>query len=357
MPAQPLRLEAADPAPFPDPATILVGIPALNEERHIAACLRSLVEGAPAMRSVRIVVADGGSTDATRAILDSLRPGLPNLVVIDNPDRLQSAAMNRIVATCATPEHRILVRCDAHACYPRGYVLDVAASLFSRDAAAVAATMDATGATPFQRAAAWIVDTPLGSGGAPHRGGRSSAWVDHGHHAGIRLDWFRRLGGYDPGFSHNEDAEFDRRLTRAGGRIWLDAGLRLDYPMRDSLPALARQYWCYGRGRAAHRPQAPPAPAPAPAPAGREPARARRLPRPRPGPAAGDALALGLPRAPRRSEPRHRAPPPHRVRPLGRPRPRRNAPRLARRLPPRARRRTDRYQATSCAFASNSARV
>jgi succinoglycan biosynthesis protein ExoA len=218
---------APAPAPFPDPAAILVGIPVLDEEDHIAACLRSLVEGAPAMRAVRIVVADGGSRDRTRAIVESLKLGLPNLVLIDNPDRLQSAAMNRIVATCAEARHRVLVRCDAHAVYPRGYVLDAAASLLGRDAAAVAAVMDATGANGFARAAAWIVDTPLGSGGAAHRGGRRSAWVDHGHHAAISLDWFRRVGGYDPGFSHNEDAELDHRLGRAGGRVWLDAELRL----------------------------------------------------------------------------------------------------------------------------------
>jgi succinoglycan biosynthesis protein ExoA len=95
-----------------------------------------------------------------------------------------------------------------------------------------------------------VVDTPLGSGGAPHRGGRRSGYVDHGHHAGFRLDWFRRIGGYDPGFSHNEDAELDHRLALAGGRIWLDAGIRVAYVVRDSLAALARQYWRYGRGRA-----------------------------------------------------------------------------------------------------------
>ena len=199
---------------------------------------------------MRVVVADGGSRDATRAVVAGLASEFPNLELIDNPGRLQSAALNRIVETCARPEHRVLVRCDAHAVYPPGYVLRVAASLAAREAAALAVPMDAVGAGRFQRAAAWVVDTPLGSGGAPHRGGRRSGWVDHGHHAGIRLDWFRRVGGYDPGFSHNEDAELDHRLTLAGGRIWLDARIRVAYPMRATPAALARQYWRYGRGRA-----------------------------------------------------------------------------------------------------------
>jgi succinoglycan biosynthesis protein ExoA len=238
------------PCPAIAPHEILVGVPALDEERHIAGCLRSLMAGAPAMRAVRVVVADGGSSDGTRGIVRALQEQFPNLSLVDNPDRVQAAALNRIVADCALPEHRVLVRCDAHAIYPPGYVLAVAASLAARDAAALATAMDAVGRGCVQKAAAWVVDTPLGSGGAPHRGGRRSGYVDHGHHAGFRLDWFQRVGGYDPGFRHNEDAELDHRLAQAGGRIWLDAGIRVAYVARDSLAALALQYWRYGRGRA-----------------------------------------------------------------------------------------------------------
>ena len=110
--------------------------------------------------------------------------------------------------------------------------------------------MDSTGQTAFARAAAWVVDTPLGSGGSAHRGGRMSGPVDHGHHAGMDLGWFRQIGGYDPGFSHNEDAEYDHRLRLAGGAIWMQSDIRLDYVMRPTFSALARQYWNYGRGRA-----------------------------------------------------------------------------------------------------------
>jgi succinoglycan biosynthesis protein ExoA len=44
-------------------------------------------------------------------------------------------------------------------------------------------------------------------------------FVEHGRHALIRLDAFRAVGGYDATQSHNEDAEFDYRLTGNGGRI------------------------------------------------------------------------------------------------------------------------------------------
>ena len=153
-------ISAEAPVPPPDlavdPTEVLVGVPALDEERHIASCLRSLMTGSPEMRNVRIVVADGGSRDATRTIVAGLAAEFPNIELVDNPGRVQSAALNRIVETCAVPAHRVLVRCDAHAVYPPGYVLRVAASLEARGAAALAVSMDAVGAGCFQRAAARI---------------------------------------------------------------------------------------------------------------------------------------------------------------------------------------------------------
>ena len=226
---------------------ILVVVPTLNEALHIVDCLESVLREVP---GVCVIVADGGSTDQTVALARSLTDRFPNIRVIDNPDRLQSAGINRAVAVGAAASHRILIRCDAHAVYPAGFVMDVAAVLERNSVASVVVPMDSIGKTGFARAAAWIVDTPFGSGGSAHRGGRKSGVVDHGHHAAMDLVWFRQIGGYDPTFSHNEDAEYDHRLRLAGGDIWMQSDIRLTYVMRPSFRTLAKQYLNYGRGRA-----------------------------------------------------------------------------------------------------------
>jgi succinoglycan biosynthesis protein ExoA len=242
---------AVNPAPMAgvSGADVLVAIPVLNEADHIETCVRSLMAGDGRLRSAEFVVVDGGSADATRRIVEDLRDEFPNLRLLHNPKRLQSAAVNLAARECGSGR-RILVRCDAHSIYPANYVMDVADSLARRDAVSVVVPMDAVGKSCFQRANAWIVDTPLGSGGSAHRGGRRSMFVDHGHHAGFDLKAFQAVGGYDETFSHNEDAELDARLRKAGGRIFLDAGIRLSYLPRADVASVARQYFNYGKGRA-----------------------------------------------------------------------------------------------------------
>ncbi|MEM6650818.1 MAG: glycosyltransferase family 2 protein, partial [Pseudomonadota bacterium] len=88
--------------------------------------------------------------------------------------------------------------------------------------------------------------------GAPHRGGTQSGFVDHGHHAGFWRDTFLSLGGYNENMIANEDAEYDTRLRAQGGRIWLEADLRMGYYPRETVMTLWRQYFAYGRGRAEH---------------------------------------------------------------------------------------------------------
>ncbi|MCA8899828.1 MAG: glycosyltransferase family 2 protein [Hyphomonas sp.] len=239
-----------DAATALEPESVLAVIPALREKDYIEACVRSLMAGEDALRRVCLVVADGGSTDGTVEIVKRLAAEFPNLKLLHNPKRLQSAAMNLAVEQFAGPDTRYVVRCDAHSIYPEGFILRVARSLQHTKAASVVIPMDATGQTCFEKANAWIVDTPLGSGGSAHRGGRKSHYVDHGHHAGFDIDVYRKIGGYDETFSHNEDAEYDERVAQQGGRIYLDADIRIAYVPRGTVRALANQYFNYGKGRA-----------------------------------------------------------------------------------------------------------
>lgn len=227
---------------------VCIVVPVLNEAAVIERVLAELLAGLPCDRPCEIVVADGGSTDGTVQKVATLASHTPQLRSLANPARLQAAAVNRAARQVAD-KAEFLIRADAHATYPPHFVANLVSALERTGADAVVVPMDSAGRGCVARAIAWISDTRIGSGGSAHRGGRRSGFVDHGHHAGWRLESFLKAGGYDESFSHNEDAEFDCRLRRTGGRVWLDANIRLQYHVRPSLRALWRQYRNYGRGR------------------------------------------------------------------------------------------------------------
>jgi succinoglycan biosynthesis protein ExoA len=228
--------------------TVLVVIPTLNEVRTIEAVLGSLRNDPSLAVDVVTVIVDGGSTDGTVDLVKRLAADDPGLQLINNPRRIQSAAVNLAVQRHGANAD-VLVRCDAHARYPAGYVQRLLDTLDRTGADSVVVPMDSRGTTCFQKAVAWVSNTWAGTGGSAHRGGRRSGFVDHGHHAAFRMDAFRRAGGYDESFTHNEDAELDCRQRSLGGKIYLDADIRLGYEPRATVGSLARQYFAYGRGR------------------------------------------------------------------------------------------------------------
>lgn len=233
------------PMPY---AHVLVVIPTLNEARHIESVLRDLHRDLPPATRTQFVVCDGGSTDDTLAIVQRLQSELPHLHWLHNPKRRQAAAVNLAVERFG--EHAdLLVRCDAHAGYPAGFVARLAATMDRTQADAVVVPMDSVGEHGLQRVVGWVSNSWIGTGGSAHRGGRRSGFVDHGHHAAFRMASFRRTGGYDESFTHNEDAELDCRQRALGLRIYLDADIRIVYRPRANLAALWRQYVAYGRGR------------------------------------------------------------------------------------------------------------
>jgi len=110
--------------------------------------------------------------------------------------------------------------------------------------------METVGFGIFQKATAFAQNSKLGNGGSKHREGAKGHWTDHGHHALMRVNAFDTVGGYDETFSHNEDAELDYRLKKAGFGIWMTDKTRMIYYPRSSVKTLFRQYLGYGRGRA-----------------------------------------------------------------------------------------------------------
>ncbi|CCE10426.1 succinoglycan biosynthesis protein ExoA [Bradyrhizobium sp. STM 3843] len=243
----------------PEPSVTII-VPTLNEENYIRQAISSLIPEDEGL-DYELIVLDGGSTDHTALIVEELARLNPRIRLEMNPARYQSAAVNR-GAILARPDSEFIIRADSHAEYPPGFVAGLVRELKARDAASVVVPMRTRGNNFLQRGIAAAQNSRLGNGGASHRVGNRSCYVDHGHHAAFARRTFLAIGGYDESFTHNEDAELDVRLRKSGAQIWLCAELAISYFPRSSLGALARQYFNHGSGRARtmlkhrHRPKA-----------------------------------------------------------------------------------------------------
>ena len=220
--------------------SVSVLIPARNAEATIGAAIDSVLSQ-DYKGSVEVIVADGSDTPATS---DLVRRRYPMVTLVPNPEQTAGFGL-RAAHEAATGE--IIVRCDAHAVFPPGYVRRAVSTLRRTGAANVGGRQRPVGTTFFECAVAMAMTTPLGAGGARYRLGGAEGPVDTVFLGAFRRDALEAVGGVDPAFVRNQDYELNWRLRARGETVWFDPGLVVAYRPRGTLRGLAWQYFNYGR--------------------------------------------------------------------------------------------------------------
>lgn len=226
---------------------VTIAVPCLDEEAHIERFLRGVIEQDYPADRLEIVVADGGSTDGTRARVQRLAAEFPRISLIDNPGRLQAAGMNEVIKRSRGD---VIVRMDVHAEYARDYVSKSVEVLERTGADNVGGAARTQSTSPFQRAVCAALESPLGVGGSKYRSWDNEGFVETVFNGAFRREVFERVGLYDPAAITNEDAELNQRIHQFGGRVYLSREIVVYYFPRDQPRRLAVQYFKYGRGRA-----------------------------------------------------------------------------------------------------------
>jgi GT2 family glycosyltransferase len=83
-------------------------------------------------------------------------------------------------------------------------------------------------------------------GDALYRHAKHAAEVDTVPFGSFRRALIEQIGFFDESLLANEDYEFNARVRKSGGKIWLDPSIRSVYFARSTLLELIRQYWRYG---------------------------------------------------------------------------------------------------------------
>ncbi len=238
---------------------VSVVIPTLNEDTNIASTLNRLLETRYPLDLVEFLVVDGGSTDKTRVIAETMAVRLAQekgalVRVIDNPRRLQSAAMN-LAAEVAHARSEWLIRCDCHAEYPADFVSAVMRVISGRPGDDYAGIVYAVRyrldrSRCFRNATGWAFCSKLGGGNSAYRTGTPTGQIDHGWHGAFNRRILQAIGGYDTEMVANEDVDLSWRLRDSGYKLWIAGDIHVGYITRDTVRALWKQFSRYGRGRA-----------------------------------------------------------------------------------------------------------
>jgi succinoglycan biosynthesis protein ExoA len=218
-------------------------IPCRNEKSHIGATISSILAQERCADGFEIIIADGGSDDGTREILDRISKINPVIRIIDNPERIVSTGLN---AAIRAAQGDIIVRMDAHTEFSPDYVKQCVQVLQATGSDNVGGPWFAVGRTFLQKAIALAFQSPFSAGGAGSHRVDYEGPVDTVYLGCWRKATLMQLGLFDEELVRNQDDELNLRIIRAGGTVWQSPSIRSWYYPRASIVALYKQYMQYG---------------------------------------------------------------------------------------------------------------
>ncbi|WP_428235439.1 glycosyltransferase family 2 protein [Gracilimonas sp.] len=226
--------------------SVTVGIPVLNEEEHIERVVNGFLD-TEYPNLAEILVADGGSTDNTRQIVEELSSKDERVKLIDNPEKFQSFALNRMIEKA---KGEVFLRADGHCLYQEDYLKKNIDVFLETGAKNVGGAQRYVANNVVQAGTALAVKSFLGNGGAKYMDETYEGFADTVFLGCFWTKDLREIGGFNTKNITNQDSELNLRLIENFGKsVYVSPEIKSWYYPRDSFLKLFKQYFRYGRGR------------------------------------------------------------------------------------------------------------
>lgn len=224
--------------------SVSIVIPTYNEAENIESVVCKFLDSKYS-NLLEVLIIDGLSTDGTQDKVNDLARVYPQVRLIDNSRRIQSAALNIGLEACRGD---IYLRADAHCNYDKDYIEQCVIALQKSKAVNVGGAQRFIAVNTFQAGVALASRSLLGSGGAKYRDPNYNGYAET---VFLGCFWRRELedvGGYE--VTRKEDSELNFRLLKRKGdhSIYISSGIKVWYFPRPNWLSLWRQYVKYGRG-------------------------------------------------------------------------------------------------------------
>ena len=227
--------------------SVSIIIPCYNEQTTICNLLEAIYAQTFPRKDLELIIADGMSTDGTRAEIAAFVHSHSDLYVsvVDNTKRYIPAGLNRALKET---HGDIILRLDAHSEPYPNYIERCVADLEAGLGENVGGVWEIRPPTK-----SWVAESiayaaahPLAVGNALYRHTHKSAEVDTVPFGAFKRELLSLVGFFDETLLTNEDYEFNARIRKSGGKVWLDPSIRSIYISRATLPGLGKQYFRYG---------------------------------------------------------------------------------------------------------------
>ena len=227
--------------------TVSIIIPCLNEVNNIRSLLDALRVQTYPSNLMEIVIADAFSTDGTREEIGKFQSQHSELKckIVDNPKKIIPSGLNVAIRNS---RGEIIIRLDAHSAPNSYYIERSVQDLLDGKGDNVGGVWQIRpgNETWIARSIAVAASHPVGVGDAMYRHSDKAASVDTVPFGAFRRELVGKVGEFDETLLTNEDYEFNTRIRKQGGVVWLDPEIRSNYKARADLSSLSKQYYRYG---------------------------------------------------------------------------------------------------------------
>jgi glycosyltransferase involved in cell wall biosynthesis len=221
-------------------------IPTFNEEKYISGILDDILHQDYRIESLEVLVVDGMSNDRTQEIIRGYGDRYPFIRLELNERQFVPFALNLGIQKS---KGEVIAIMGSHAQYPPDYISSLVHALFELNADNVGGVCVASPAdtTSRARAIAGALSSPFGVGNAMFRIGAGKRMkVDTVTFGCYRRSVFEKIGMFDEELLRNQDDEFNGRLLKNGGVIYLIPEVRIGYYPRTTLNSIRKMFYQYG---------------------------------------------------------------------------------------------------------------
>jgi len=226
---------------------ISIIIPCRNEEKYIGKCLDSISTQDYSKENLEVLVIDGMSSDKTREIIKEHQKKFLFIKLLDNPYKVTPRAMNIGIKNS---RGEIIILVCAHTILDREF-LKWNTYFFNKfkNTDAVGGRLKAISEDKgiVSKSIAFITDSIFGSGGRRYRTRAKEGFVkDTLPSCAYRRSVFKKIGYIDEELLRGQDAEFNYRLLKNGGKLYFSPKIKSYLYTRSSFLKLWKQQFQYG---------------------------------------------------------------------------------------------------------------